>query len=145
MKRPCGVLFRDIIEYGKHRPSPQMRPRRCGFHSWRREEVITVNELVFLGLVAMLAPVFAKYAGYEHEGHLDWIGVGGLFFILTAATQIPLFSINAAFTSLGHYLGILTQGFGFLFIAIGTLLGVLDVFKNVGVLGFMKKMPAHVR
>lgn len=97
---------------------------------------MSVNELVFLGLVAMVAPVFAKYAGYEHEGHLDWIGVGGLFFLLAAATTIPLFSIRDVFMTFGHYMGILSQGMGFLFLVIGTLLGVIDV---------LRRTPVHVR
>lgn len=95
-----------------------------------------MNELVFLGLVALVAPAAAKYAGFESESHLDWIGVGGLFFLLAAATYIPLFSIRDVFATLGHYLGIVTQGVGFLFLVIGTMLGVIDV---------LRKMPVHVR
>ena len=93
-------------------------------------------ELVVLSIALLLAPVLAKHAGYERGGHLDLVGVGGLFLLLAAATHAPVFEIHGFFTTLGVYLGILAQGLGVMLLALGTLWGVMDV---------LFKTPAHIR
>lgn len=93
-------------------------------------------ELIFLGLALMVAPVFAKYAGYEKGGHFDLIGVGGLFFLVAAATHVPIFTVHDLLGTVGLYLSILTQGLGILLLGIGTLWGLLDI---------VVKTPVHVR
>ncbi|MBI4595174.1 MAG: hypothetical protein HY730_02220 [Candidatus Tectomicrobia bacterium] len=46
-------------------------------------------ELQVLGLSCLIAPIFAKYSGYEiQKKPFDLVGVTGLFFLLSAAFTI---------------------------------------------------------
>ena len=82
-------------------------------------------ELVFLGLALMVAPVLAKTAGMR--GRHDFIGVGGLFFLVAAVTHIPLFTTVPGLLEIGKLLHIVSQGLGVILLGIGVLRTTMEV------------------
>lgn len=84
-------------------------------------------EITFLGLAAMSAPLFAKYAGYEHKKlAFDMVGVSGLFFLLGTAFTLA-FSKIEIFGLLGHYGMLISYFIGLAGMVIGALWAGLDL------------------
>lgn len=90
-------------------------------------------ELVFLGLALMVAPVLAKAAGHKPGGRHDWIGLGGLFFLVAAVTHVPLFEVNDGLVQIGHLMRVLAQGLGVILLLLGTVRGALEIFPVIPV------------
>lgn len=91
-------------------------------------------ELVFLGLALMVAPVLAKTAG--QKGRHDFIGLGGLFFLVAAVTHVPLFTTIPGLIEIGRLLHIVSQGLGVLLLGIGVLRTAIEV---------VPVFPAHAK
>ncbi|MBI1869787.1 MAG: hypothetical protein HYS07_01180 [Chlamydiae bacterium] len=88
-------------------------------------------EIIFLGLAAMSAPLFAKYAGFEHKKMaFDLVGVSGLFFILGSAFTF-VFSKVEMFSLLGHYGMLLSYFAGLAGMIVGALWAGLDLLFEV--------------
>lgn len=87
-------------------------------------------ELILLGLISMAAPWLAKVAGYETgRKPFDLVGVGGIFFLLTAGVGIGV-THYVALEAIGKLL--MPFGFivGWLALFAGALLGVVDVIRE---------------
>lgn len=94
-------------------------------------------EIIFLGLAAMSAPLFAKYAGFEHKKMaFDLVGVSGLFFLLGSAFTLA-FSHITALNMLGHYGMLLSYFIGLFGMIIGALWAGLDLLFE----GLMHRRP----
>jgi len=87
-------------------------------------------ELLYLGVVCMLLPVFAEYAKIRKgaEKAFNWLAVGGISFILATA-----FGVNLWITyipQLATYGGMLFEFIGWLFVLIGALLAIATFMKK---------------
>ena len=92
-------------------------------------------ETILLGLALMVAPVFAKYAGYELKKFpYDMVGLAGLFFLLAGAFSLGFWStmtlFGGLFTQLAHWMTMLGYFFGALSLLFGTLLAALDALRE---------------
>src|SRR6266446_5452281 len=76
-------------------------------------------ELIVLGLICLASPALAKIAGFETgRKPFDLVGVGGMFFLLSAAfglginLVIALADIGRAFLVVSMLLGWIALGYG---------------------------------
>ena len=84
-------------------------------------------EITFLGMAAMSAPLFAKYAGFEHKKMaFDLVGCSGLFFLLGTAFTLA-FSKVEMLGMLGHYGMLFSYFIGLAGMIIGALWAGLDL------------------
>ena len=84
-------------------------------------------QLIFLAIACLSVQFFAKYAGHNaKKATYDLVGLGGLFFLLTAASGLDLGGLDIV-----HYLsgmvGIISPIMGWLCVLGATLMGVLDM------------------
>ena len=94
-----------------------------------------MTETLLLGLALMVAPVFAKYAGYELKKFpYDLEGLAGLFFLMAGAFSLGFFStmtmFGGLFTHLAHYMMMLSYFFGAVTLFFGTLLAAFDALRE---------------
>lgn len=84
-------------------------------------------DTIMLGLACMIAPVFAKYAGYEvTKKPYDLVGVAGLFFILAAAFTVGPSHIEIL-KELSGMGALVSHLIGWVLLIIGALRGTMDV------------------
>lgn len=87
-------------------------------------------QIIFLALACLSVQFFAKYAGYNvKKAPYDLVGLGGLFFLLTAASGLELGGPDVV-----HYLtslvGVISPIVGWLCLLGGTLMGVLELIVH---------------
>ena len=83
--------------------------------------------IIVLGIACLSVQFFAKYAGMNVKKVLyDLVGLGGLFFLLTAASGLDIGGGDMI-----HYLvglvGMISPIMGWLCLLGGTIMGVLDL------------------
>lgn len=92
-----------------------------------------VAEVVWFGLVCLLAPAIAKYAGISKKAKkgYGWITIAGLLFILAGAFDVATVTFWAT-SGLGEVAGWglqLFQIIGWIFILVGVLSALFETFK----------------
>ena len=84
-------------------------------------------QIIFLAIACLSVQFFAKYAGHNvKKVPYDLVGLGGLFFLLTAASGLDYTSIDMVNHLVGM-VGVLAPIMGWLCLLGGTLVGVLDM------------------
>ena len=85
-------------------------------------------ELIVLGIVCFLAPGLARLAGYEtgRKG-FDLVGVGGIFFLLTAAFMLGGNMVLMLGSNIGHMLSMITFALATLSLLIGAVWEMVEV------------------
>jgi hypothetical protein len=83
--------------------------------------------IIVLGIACLSVQFFAKYAGMNVKKVLyDLVGLGGLFFLLTAASGLDIGGGDTI-----HYLvnlvGVISPIMGWLCLLGGTVMGMLDL------------------
>ena len=92
-------------------------------------------ETLLLGVFLMVAPVFAKYAGYELKKFpYDLVGLAGLFFLMAGAFSLGFWStttfFGGFFTHLAYWMSVLSYFLGAGSLLFGTLLAALDALRE---------------
>lgn len=87
-------------------------------------------ELLYLGVVCLLVPVFAEYAKIRKnaEKAFNWIAVAGVSFILATAFSINLWATYIP--QLAMYGGMLFEFVGWIFVLIGAILAIVTMMKK---------------
>ncbi len=93
-------------------------------------------ETILLGLALMIAPVFAKYAGYELKKFpYDLVGLAGLLFLMAGAFSLSFWTTLALFggffAQLASWMTMLSYFFGALALFVGTLMAAFDAFREM--------------
>jgi len=87
-------------------------------------------ELIVLGLVCLGAPWLAKMSGFEASRKpLDLVGVGGIFFLLTAAFGLGM-NLVTALADTGRGLMVISMILGWIGLGAGAVWGTLDVLRE---------------
>jgi len=93
-----------------------------------------VMEIVWLGLVCLLVPAIAQYAGLKKktEKGLGWIAIAGLMFILAGAFDATTvtFWATSDLTSVADGGMYLFQIIGWIFVLVGVLSAAFEYFKK---------------
>jgi len=91
-----------------------------------------VADIVWFGLVCLLAPAIAEYAGFRKKTArgFDWIAVAGLLFLLAGAFDIVTFWTLGGLEQLGSGGNLLFQLIGWIFILVGVLTAAFHSFKK---------------
>lgn len=92
-------------------------------------------ETILLGLALMVAPVFAKYAGYELKKFpYDMVGMAGLFFLMAGAFSLQFWTtmtfFGGFFTHVAHWMTLAGYFFGGLTLLFGTVLAAFDALRE---------------
>ena len=96
-------------------------------------------DLIVLGLVCIVAPWFAKMAGYEvPRKPFDLVGIAGIFFLLGASVFIGVAHVTWL-KSLGDFILSLPYVMGMVLLGFGAIWGTLAVLLEPGH-GLLKKM-----
>jgi hypothetical protein len=83
--------------------------------------------IIVLGLACLSVQLFAKYSGMSVKKVLyDLVGLGGLFFLLTAASSLE-FGGGDMLNHIVSLVGVISPIMGWLCLFGGTVLGVLDL------------------
>jgi len=87
-------------------------------------------EIMMLGLISLTAPWLARWAGYETTRKpFDVVGVGGIFFLLTAA-----FGLGVTVVPAWHYVAQAAMRIafvvGWILLAIAAVWGIAGVFHE---------------
>ncbi|OGR92269.1 MAG: hypothetical protein A2992_06570 [Elusimicrobia bacterium RIFCSPLOWO2_01_FULL_59_12] len=83
--------------------------------------------IIVLGIACLSVQFFAKYAGMNVKKVLyDLVGLGGLFFLLTAASGLDIGGGDTLRHIVG-LVGVISPIMGWLCLLGGTLMGVLDL------------------
>jgi hypothetical protein len=97
-------------------------------------------DLIVLGLVCIVAPWFAKMAGYEvPRKPFDLVGIAGIFFLLGASLFIGVAHV-AWLKSLGDFILSLPYVIGVLLLGVGAIWGTIAVLLEPGHGMLMKKL-----
>lgn len=97
-------------------------------------------DLIILGLVCIVAPWFAKMAGYEvPRKPFDLVGIAGIFFLLGASVFIGLNHVTWL-ASLGTFVLSLPYVVGVILLGLGAIWGTVAVLQEPGHGLLMKKM-----
>lgn len=91
-------------------------------------------EIVWLGLVCLLAPAIAQYAGVKKkmDKGLGWVAVAGLMFILAGAFDASVVTFWAT-SDLGSVADgglYLFQIIGWIFVLVGVISAAFEYFKK---------------
>lgn len=87
-------------------------------------------ELIALGIVCMIAPVFARFAGYETgRKPFDLCGVAGIFFLLTVACGEGV-SLAPQMAGMCRVSMLIALTLGWLSLAVGAIWGAIDVVRE---------------
>ncbi len=90
--------------------------------------MIMMYETVVLAFAALIAPVFARYAGYElRRKPFELVGTAGLFFLLSVAFAVLPVTQFASLSSLWNFLGIISYFIGWICMLVGTIWELVDV------------------
>ncbi len=92
-------------------------------------------ETILLGMALMVAPVFAKYAGYELKKlPYDLVGLAGLFFLMAAAFSQGFWTTTTFFGGFFAHLAFWMTTFSYFLggasLLFGTLLAGLDALRE---------------
>jgi hypothetical protein len=83
--------------------------------------------IILLGIACLSVQFFAKYAGMNVKKVLyDLVGLGGLFFLLTAASALDITGGDLLRHLVG-LVGVISPIMGWLALLGGTVMGVLDL------------------
>lgn len=83
--------------------------------------------IIVLGIACLSVQFFAKYAGMNVKKVLyDLVGLGGLFFLLTAASGLDIAGGETLHQVVG-LVGVISPIMGWLCLLAGTVMGVLDL------------------
>ena len=83
--------------------------------------------IIILGIACLSVQFFAKYAGMNVKKVLyDLVGLGGLFFLLTAASGLDIVGGDMIHHLVG-LVGVIAPIMGWLCLLGGTVMGVLDL------------------
>ena len=83
--------------------------------------------IILLGIACLSVQFFAKYAGMNVKKVLyDLVGLGGLFFLLTAASGLDISAGDTVHQIVG-LVGVISPVMGWLCLFGGTVMGVLDL------------------
>jgi hypothetical protein len=86
--------------------------------------------LIVLGLAGLFAPFCGKLAGYEtHRKPFDLVGVGGMFFLLSAAFQLAI-PMMAPIAAICHGLMIAAFIIGWIGLLCGTFWATSEVLRE---------------
>jgi hypothetical protein len=97
-------------------------------------------DLIVLGLVCIVAPWFAKMAGYEvPRKPFDLVGISGIFFLLGASVFIGLNHVTWL-ASLGTFVLSLPYVVGVILLGLGAIWGTVAVLQEPGHGMLMKKL-----
>lgn len=97
-------------------------------------------DLIVLGLVCIVAPWFAKMAGYEvPRKPFDLVGIAGIFFLLGASLFIGVEHV-AWLSWLGAFILSLPYVVGVVLLGLGAIWGTVAVLMEPGHGLLMKKM-----
>ena len=89
-------------------------------------------ELIILGIVSIGVPLLVKLVGLELlRKPFDYVGLGGVFFLLAAAFKMGI-TVIAGLSVLLNYLLMAAFILGVFFLIIGALMGVLHVIRDPG-------------
>lgn len=87
-------------------------------------------QLIFLAVACLSVQFFAKYAGHNvKKMAYDLVGLGGLFFLLSAASGLELGGLDIIH-SVSIMVGTISPIMGWLCLLGATLLGMLDVLMH---------------
>jgi hypothetical protein len=87
-------------------------------------------ELIVLGLICLAAPGLAKIAGFETgRKPFDLVGVGGIFFLLSAAFGLGM-NLVLALADLGRSFLLVSMLLGWVALAVGAVWGTIDVIRE---------------
>lgn len=88
-----------------------------------------IYEMLVLALTALVAPLFARYAGYElRRKPFELVGGAGLFFMLAAAfAMLPVTS--TVISSIWQVAGLVSYFIGWLGLLIGAIWELVDVLS----------------
>jgi len=87
-------------------------------------------ELIVLGLVSLAAPWLAKLAGFETgRKPFDLVGVGGIFFLLTAAFGLGT-TLIVTLADIGKAFMLLSMLLGWIALGAGAVWGTIDVIRE---------------
>ncbi len=90
--------------------------------------MIMMYETIVLAFAALIAPVFARYAGYElRRKPFELVGTSGLFFLLSVAFGVLPVTQFASLISLWNFLGIISYFIGWICMLVGTIWELVDV------------------
>ena len=88
-------------------------------------------QLIMLAVACLSVQFFAKYAGHNVKKlPYDLVGLGGLFFLLTAASGLDLGGIDIIHSVVG-LVATISPIMGWLCLLGATLMGVLDLLVHV--------------
>jgi len=88
-------------------------------------------QLIMLAIACLSVQFFAKYAGHNVKKlPYDLVGLGGLFFLLTAASGMDLGGIDIIHSVVG-LVATISPVMGWLCLLGATLMGVLDLLVHV--------------
>jgi hypothetical protein len=84
-------------------------------------------QIIVLGIACLSVQFFAKYSGMNVKKVLyDLVGLGGLFFLLTAASSLDIGGGDMLHGLVG-LVGMISPIMGWLCLLGGTVMGVLDL------------------
>lgn len=88
-------------------------------------------QLILLAVACLSVQFVAKYTGHNVKKlPYDLVGLGGLFFLLTAASGLDLGGIDVIHSLVG-LVATISPIMGWLCLLGATLLGVLEILKNL--------------
>jgi hypothetical protein len=88
-------------------------------------------QLIFLAIACLSVQFFAKYAGHNMKKvTYDLVGLGGLFFLLTASSGLDL-GILDIFKPVVTLVAMMSPIMGWLCLLGATLMGVLEMMKHL--------------
>jgi hypothetical protein len=92
-----------------------------------------VAEIVWLGLVCILLPAIAQYAGTKRklEKTFELITLSGLLFVLAGSFDVYTISfwMTGGLTEIAGWLMQIFEVFGWIFIAVGVILALYESFR----------------
>src|SRR3984893_12431365 len=87
--------------------------------------------IIILGIACLSVQFFAKYAGMNVKKVLyDVVGLGGLFFLLTAASGLELGGPEIVHSLVGM-VSMIAPIMGWFCLLGATIMGVLDILKHL--------------
>src|SRR5688572_20269723 len=98
-------------------------------------------QLILLAVACLSVQFFAKYAGHNVKKlPYDLVGLGGLFFLLTAASGLDLGGVDIL-QAIVNLVMVLAPIMGWICLLGATAMGVLDVLMNL--MHIDKKLIPH--
>ncbi len=90
--------------------------------------MVMMYETIALAFVALIAPVFARYAGYElRRKPFELVATSGLFLLLSVAFGVLPFTQSASLTALWGVLGVISYFIAWICMIVGVIWELIDV------------------